>query len=304
MRKIKWLIAHEPQHLFVRTAEAFAERISAATNGEIAIEIITESEYRKNYRPDFNHAKSIEEVRFNRVEMSQLQLHYLGEYDMNYRAFDMPFLFEDHDHASRVFEGPIGTTMGKRLLNKADVRGLAFTYSGGYRVIGSNEPIMNLTQLAGRRIRVNGNPVNADYMEVLGAQPVSQPGYGYDEIENGDLDAAETTYLRFNGKHILKSEHNLFLTTIIIGKDFWNSLDADTQAKFEQAAREAARLEREWSLQDAENFEKSCVEKGVNIYNISEEDRASMRAAVQPVYDKWTSQFQPGLIDGIRKLAH
>jgi len=321
-RKIKWLIAHEPQHLFVRTAEAFSAKLNELTDGEFVIELITESQYREQYNADyqnvgFPHYKQsmpdlIEDLRSGKLDMSQTQVHWFGSYDPNYRVFDMPFLFESHDHATRVFEGPIGTAMSKRLANKAGVRGLAFTYSGGFRVFGSNEPITDLTKLAGQKVRVNGNPVNADYVTALGATAMPGPwdsfgastAFGPDSLDNGTLDAVETTYIRFKGKHVLKSYHNMFLTTIIVSNQFWESLDADTQEKFEQAALEASRLERKWSLDDAAQFEANCESNGVSIHEVSDADRQTMRDAVASVYEKWEPKFQPGLIDGIKKLAH
>ena len=296
-KKIKWLIAHEPQHLFLRTAKAFAETLEANTDGAFQIEIITDKEY-SQLNPDFKVTSNIiNEVAEGRIEMSQTQTHRFGDYDVNYRVFDMPFLFRDHDHATRVFEGSIGTAMGKRLKSKAGVRGLAFTYSGGYRVFGSNEPIMNLSELAGRKIRVNSNPVNSDYVESLGGEPMVIDSYGYDEIEAGTLDAAETTYLRFRGKYLLKSQHNMFLTTIVVGNKFWEQLDPEMQSKFEHAAREAGRMEREWSRQDLEKFERDCAENGVTIYD----DKQKMQDSVGKVYDKWTPLFNAGLIDHIKR---
>jgi TRAP-type C4-dicarboxylate transport system substrate-binding protein len=321
-RKIKWLIAHEPQHLFVRTAEAFSAKLNELTDGEFEVELLTESQYRELHNPEyqsfgFPHYKQstpdlIEDLRNGVLDMSQTQVHWFGNYDVNYRVFDLPFLFDDHDHATRVFEGPIGTTMGKRLANKAGVRGLAFTYSGGYRVFGSNEPITDITKLAGQRVRVNGNPVNADYVNALGATAVpgawdsfgAATAFGPDALDNGTLDSVETTYIRFKGKHVLKSLHNMFLTTIIVSNKFWDSLDADMQEKFAAAALEASRLEREWSIADAEKFEAECESNGVSIHQVSEEDKQLMQDAIASVYEKWIPQFQPGLVDGIKKLAH
>lgn len=304
--KIKWLIAHEPEYLFTRTAKAFSDKLSVLTDGKFEIEILTEETYKQKYNSQ--HEKGFGSVmkylNSDEIQMSQTQVHFFGEYDVNYRVFDMPFLFEDHDHASRVFEGPIGRAMNNRLYNRAGVQGLAFTYSGGYRVFGSNRPITNLSEMAGCVVRVNNNPVCADYVSALGADPVRLASYGYDEIEAGTVDAAETTYLRFKGKHILKSEHNLFLTTIVVSNKFWDSLDEITQEQFKQAAQEAARLERQWSLEDAVEFENKCLANGVEIYEVSEEDKALMKQAVGPIYEKWEQTFYPGLLNGIKKLAH
>jgi hypothetical protein len=40
-RKIRWLIAHQPQELFVRTARAFSEELNKHCAGELEVEILT-----------------------------------------------------------------------------------------------------------------------------------------------------------------------------------------------------------------------------------------------------------------------
>ncbi len=303
MKTIIWLIAHEPQHLFLRTAAAFSERVRALTHGEINIEAMTVAEYKEKYDSEFDEQGGLfGYLQKNKIQMSQTQVHRFSMWDLNYRVFDLPFLFRDHDHATKVLEGPIGQIMGERLGRISGMRGLAFTYSGGFRVVGSNEPITGINDLKNKRVRVNMNPVNADFMSSAGAIPNPMSNYGYDEIEEGTLDLAETTYIRFLGKHVLKTNHNMFLTTIVVNDAFWNELGEKYQAAFKQAALESARLERQWSIEDAEEFERNCVKNGVTIYSISDEDREYLRELSQQVYDKWEPQFLPGLIKEIQTL--
>lgn len=302
--KLRWVIAHEPIHLFLRTAEAFKKEVESLTENRVEIEILTAADYTKKYNRQIDTYRDIfSAMEDGAVEMSQTQVHHFTKYNRNYQALDLPFLFRDHDHATSVLEGKIGQALCKNLANSSPMQGLAFTYSGGYRVIGSNHPIMSYEQLKGLRVRVNGNPVNTDFMAENGLDPkLVQGGYGYDLIDSGDLDAAETTYLRFQGKHILKTNHSLFLTTIVINKQVWASLGDELRSLLEQAAVKAARIEREWGIQDAAEFEQNCRENGVEITELSAEDQARLESAKAAVYAKWEDYFTPGLVRGI--LAH
>jgi TRAP-type C4-dicarboxylate transport system substrate-binding protein len=151
-------------------------------------------------------------------------------------------------------------------------------------------------------VRVNTNPVNADFMAAIGAEPNPMYTYGYDEIEAGTLDAAETTYIRFLGKHVLKTEHNMFLTAILINNEFWSSLSPELQAAFQQTATEVARLERQWSIEDAEQFEQKCKTNGVTISFITDQDREQLKLASRGIYEKWEDKFVPGLVKSIQTL--
>jgi TRAP-type C4-dicarboxylate transport system substrate-binding protein len=191
--------------------------------------------------------------------------------------------------------------MGERLGRISGLHGLSFTYSGGFRMFGANEPFESAADLIGKRVRVNKNPVNGDFVSTIGGEPQAISHHGYDLVE-GNIDVAETTYIRFLGKHVLKTEHNMFLTTIVVNDQLWQSLDAKLQDAFREAAIETARLERQWSIEDAEEFERNCKLNGVTITEISEEEKQHLRRLSQPVYDKWEPYFMPGLIKEIKNV--
>lgn len=304
-KKIKWLIAHEPQHLFIRTARAFAEEIERSAQGRLSIEILTTEMLEEQYGITLEHCSDvIQALTKGDIQMTQTQVHFFSQWDKNFKALDLPFLFRDHDHVTKVLEGRIGQALCKNLSKSGDMRGLAFTYSGGFRVIGSNEPITKFEDFENLRVRVNSNPVNSDVMMSIGAHPhYTRPkleGYGYDLIEKGELDAAETTYLRFLGKHIVKTNHSMFMTTIAMNETFFQSLDQDLQDIVKEAALRASRLERQWSVEDAQKFEDDCAKNGITITTLSDEDQARFREQAMKVYEKWESYFMPGMIRHIQ----
>ena len=48
-RQIKWLIAHVPQYLFIRTAKYFSQELEKLLPGQFEIEILTIPQYIKKY---------------------------------------------------------------------------------------------------------------------------------------------------------------------------------------------------------------------------------------------------------------
>ena len=61
----------------------------------------------------------------------------------------MPFLFENHEHATRVLEGEVGEFLLDKITAKGNVRGMAFTYSGGFRNVLSSVKVDSLKGLTG-----------------------------------------------------------------------------------------------------------------------------------------------------------
>jgi len=320
-RKIRWLIAHQPQELFVRTARAFSEELNKHCAGELEVEILTYPEYCERYSAipglevldekdvDLNEAIKVfwKSLFDSQVEMSQIQVGQVGSLYSDFHALDLPFLFDDHDHVSETLEGPIGQELCRNLGQRSGVTGLGFTYSGGYRVIGSNDPILTLDELQNKKVVVQ-NPITlGTTIESMGAEAVTvQPNLWnkYDVLNSGIGDAVETTYLRFNGKHVLKTNHSMFMTTIVVSNKFWDTLTESQQDAFRKAALAASRKEREWSVQDSERYEQEAAANGVTISEISEEDTASLKKKSQITYVKTKYYFTPDLIHRIRSTRH
>ena len=71
------------------------------------------------------------------------------------------------------------------------------------------------------------NQLFADLGSTTIDKPLSTPQDYADLAENEG--AVETTYLRFSGKYVLKTEHSMFLTSILTGDGFWNTLTQEQQ---------------------------------------------------------------------------
>ena len=327
-RTLRWVIAHHPVELFVRTAEKFKAELEKACPGEFDIEIHTMITYNNKYgkHPEFTLAApnltGLEHMdkeftaidgkpsQFNFVnqwsdlktkwqglfnglkdgdfEITQTQVSIIGNnLDKNFHAVDLPFLFDDHDHVSRVLDGEIGDNMCADLANRTNIRGLAFTYSGGYRVIGAKQAITNLSELANAKLLTHTAHSDQLFQEV-GANTVTK--YRTDagelaDIADQDNSAVETTYLRFSGNYVYKTEHSMYTTTILTGNSFWNTLTATQQEAFLKVAKIVARAEREWSVADAAKYENDAKDRGITIFDINDEDKQILKNAAVTTYE-------------------
>jgi TRAP-type C4-dicarboxylate transport system substrate-binding protein len=321
-RKIRWLIAHYPAYLFIRTAKAFKLELEKMCPGEFDIEILTMAQYVEQYNKFHEFAEippsieGLDSYRGNKpanavqnktwtearkkwktlfaalgdgeFELSQTQISIIGTYmDPSFNAIDLPFLFNDHDHVSRVLDGDIGDSLCNNIAEKTNIRGLAFTYSGGYRVIGANQKITNLSELAQTRLMTH--TIHSDTLFAgIGANPLRKFNANENDLADMATDpnsAIETTYLRFAGSHVYKTDHSMFTTNILTGNKFWDSLTEAQQNAFRIAAKKTAKHERKWSIDDAKKYEDDAVNNGVEIVAISDEDRAQLQQASYATYD-------------------
>jgi TRAP-type C4-dicarboxylate transport system substrate-binding protein len=312
--KIRWVIAHEPLHLFLRAAEDFQSRVNEQqSEHDIQIEIMTLSEYSQRYNDGVVVTKHdlLDLMEQGRVEMSQMYTTWLAEkYEQEFLVFDLPFLFRDHDHATRVLEGDIGETLLAKLTEKSNVRGLSFTYSGGMRQMIANKKVSSLQELAGTPVRSNRNPVAQATISALGMRPVVAEVEDLLQIVlDGQAEGGETNYprmypLRQNEvtKSVIDTGHSLFLTSMIIGDKFWSTLSADVQAVIKQAAVEAGRTERAETIRDGQLAEQRLKAEGATIVKWSPEQRDQARRDLSAVYKQFENLFSPGMVDRIQRL--
>jgi TRAP-type C4-dicarboxylate transport system substrate-binding protein len=314
--KIRWVIAHEPLNLFLRAAEDFERRVNEQqSEHKIEVEIMTLTEYSQRYNDGVVVTKHdlLDLMEAGKIEMSQMYTTWLAEkYEQDFLAFDMPFLFRDHEHATRVLEGEIGETLLAKIADKSNVRGLSFTYSGGFRQMISNKRVSTLEELAGTPVRSNRNPVAQATISALGLTPVvAEVEDLHRVVVEGQAEGGETNYprmypLRHNEvtKSVIDTGHSLFLTSMIVGDRFWNTLSDEVKTVIKQAAVLAGREERAETIRDGARAERRLVEEeGANIVKWTQEQRDAAKAALSSVYDQFRDSFTPGLIEAIEKKA-
>ena len=309
--KLRWVLAHTPYDLFLRSAKIFAQRVHEHSQGNIEIEILGLDQYEQKY----NNGNPIDKysvtgmVNDGIIDMSQMYTTQLGKINSDLRALDLPFLFENHEHAARVLDGEIGQTLLSDLTKNSNIRGLSFTYSGGYRMIVSNEPIHSVEDIVGKRVRVGLTPVAEDTFTVLGSETVAMGVHAVaDAFRNDLVDIGENTWARYfrqgvseYTKHVSNTKHSLFLTSVIINEKIWNSFSLDTQMMMREAALHAAREERVESLEDTRLAMEQCAEHGITVHEWSQEETDRMKSMTSGIHDKYDNVLGAGLIDRIKR---
>jgi TRAP-type C4-dicarboxylate transport system substrate-binding protein len=283
--KIRWVIAHEPLNLFLRAAKDFERKVNELQKEhEIQVEIMTLSEYATRYNDGVEVTKHdlLDLMEQGKIEMSQLYTSWLAEkYDKDMLMLDLPYLFENHEHAKRVLEGEVGEHLLKSVSEKSNVRGLCFTYCGGFRQLISNKSVSTLEQLVDSTHRSNRNPVAQATLKALGINPlVCELEDLVSNVNAGNCDGGETAYPRIYPLNqnevtttVVNTEHSLFLTSMIIRDSFWDTLSPELQDIIKRAAVEAGREERQAAVDDAINARANLLAEGRAVYELTPEER-------------------------------
>ena len=124
--------------------------------------------------------------------------------------------------------------------------------------------------------------------------------------------AVETTLPRFKNEtypgahsYVTDTRHSMFLTSIIVSKEFWHSLSDEDKKYMKEAALYSSKLERKWTLEDSERIANDKNEQlSIGIKSLKElpqEEVKKLKEAAKVVYEKYEQVFTKGLVNNILK---
>jgi|WetSurMetagenome_2_1015567.scaffolds.fasta_scaffold28226_3 TRAP-type transport system periplasmic protein len=267
----------------------FGELAEKKTGGRVKVQVYPLSQLGAQ-------REMVEGLRLGTIEMTMVTVGFLSSYDQFLNIFELPYLYNDHFHSYRVFDGPIGEDVKKRI-DKGDYKPLAFFEAGIRHVTNSRRPIKAPEDLKGLKIRVPQSKVNMDALAAMGATPVAMafPEI-YAALQQRVIDGQENPYtmpwnFKFyeNQKYLSKTGHMLLTHTVLYSKKLWERLPADIQAALTEAANEAKHYQREQVRLAEEKVQGLLVEKGGMLFN--EVDHDAFRKAVAPLYEKYAKEY-------------
>jgi len=286
---LKMAEVHPAGYPTVVAMENLGKKLEDATDGEL--------KYRMFSGGVLGSEKEVvEQLQIGAVQMTRVSLGTLGPVVSDVNAFNMPFVFRDHEHMRKVIDGEIGQELLDKITeSEFNMVGLAWM-DGGVRNLYTKEPVRKIEDLQGMKIRVIGNPLFIDTLNAMGAQGVAMDtGEIFSALQTGVIDGAENnppTMLEHNhfrnAKHYTLTGHLILPEPIVMSKTAWNKLTPEQQELVKTYAREAQQEERKlWDEKSASSEEKLKAE-GVEFIEV---DKQPFYDATAPVREKYGSAY-------------
>ena len=274
------------QDSFQVAAEKFAALVNERTNGEYKIEIYP------------NGVLGGESDMLDSMSMDMLDLGIITSgpfvnFCKEMGVLDMPFLFANNEEAYKILDGEIGQELLDKL-ESANLKGLAYAERGFRNITNSVKPVASAADVENLKLRVMENEVYTKTFQALKVNAVPMAWQdALTALQQGTIEGQENpinviysySLWDYNQKYITLDRHSYSTAIITMSLDKWNSLDADTQAIFKQAAQEAAEYERAWVAEQEAGQLDTIKSHGVEVIETPDVD--SFRNAVQSVYDAY-----------------
>lgn len=205
---------------------------------------------------------------------------------------DLPFLIQDYDHADAVFFDT-GSEIRTSIMSDIDAAGFKTLtlMENGFRQLFTNKDVQTVDDLKGMKIRVMENALHLELWEALGASPTTMSASeALTGLQQGTIDAMEVfnTAAVANGyaemvSHYVETNHIYTCGVLLMSSKVWNSLSAEDQAVFEEAALLAMESNNQ-ALREADESERDYIINDlVDTHTVLDQDQ--LREMVQSVYD-------------------
>ncbi|MCC2960858.1 TRAP transporter substrate-binding protein [Massilia sp. IC2-278] len=285
-----------------QAAERFKEQAEKLTKGRVKVEVYPNSQLYKD-------KEELEALQLGAVQMLAPSLAKFGPLGVKeFEAFDLPYIFPSKAALYAVTEGPIGRGLLKKLEPKG-ITGLAY-WDNGFKIMSANKPLHAPADFRGLKMRIQSSKVLDAQMRALGANPqVLAFSEVYQALQTGVVDGTEnppsnmyTQKMHEVQKHLTVSNHGYLGYAVIVNKKFWDGLPADIRAQLEQAMRDATTFEKAIAQRDNDLALEAIRKAGkTTIYNLTPQEQAAWRTALQPVQRQMESRIGKDLIQSITR---
>lgn len=274
------------QDSFQVAAEKFAELVEERTGGAYAIEIYPNGTLG-------GERDMLESMQIGTLDMGIITSGPFINFSSDMGVLDMPYLFASNEEAYAVLDGEIGREL-LDTLEDSGLKGLAYAERGFRNLTNSVKPIQSASDLAGMTIRIMENDVYTASFQAMDvnatpmawADALTALQQGTVQGQENPINVIYSYSLWESQKYVTLDRHSYSTAIITMSASLFDSLDADTQQIFLDAAQEAAEYERAWVADQESTQLQALKDNGMEV--IEDPDLASFKEAVQPVYDQYS----------------
>ncbi len=273
------------QDSFQVAAEKFAELVSEYTDGAYAIDIYPNGVLG-------GERDMLESMQMGTLDMGIITSGPFINISDAMGVLEMPVLFTSNEEAYAVLDGEVGREL-LDTLEDANLKGLAYAERGFRNITNSKHPIESAADVEGLKLRIMENDVYAATFKALGANANEMAWADcLTALQQGTVDGEENpinvifSYSLWDSQDYVTLDRHSYSTAIItMGKDLFDSMDADTQDAFMRAAQEAAEYERAWVADEEADQLQALKDNGMEV--VEHPDMQSFKDAVASVYDEY-----------------
>jgi C4-dicarboxylate-binding protein DctP len=275
----------------------FKKLVEERLAGKVTVEVYPNSSL-------FGDGKEMEALLLGDVQMIAPSLAKFEQYTKQVQIFDLPFLFDNIEAVDRFQLSPAGQGLLHSMASK-NITGLAYWHNG-MKQLSANKALYEPKDARGLKFRVQASAVLEEQFKAVRANPRKMSfAEVYQGLQTGVVNGAENPYSNIYSqkmyevqKFITESNHGVLDYMLITNSTFWNSLPADTRAELELIVAEVSQeVNKQAEALNQGDKQRIVDAKTTEIIQLTPEQRGQWRAAMKPVWSKFSADIGPDLIN-------
>jgi len=277
-----------------QAAEYFADRLEEETEGRIEVNVYPDSQLGSD-------REITEQMQTGTIEMNAPFTGVLPSFVPQFQVYDLPYLFEDRDHAFELSNGELGEILNEYLMEQG-LRTLGFWDGGFKQLTNSVRPIESLEDMQGLTMRASQSPLLISQFRAWGANGESVDfSELYTSLEQGTVDGQENPLSNIVSQNLYEaqsyitySDHGYMGYPLLISETFFQELPTDLQEIVVSVADETS--EWQWDISEESELEymQTLEESSIEIHTLSDEEREAFRDAGLSIYDQFRDSVEGG----------
>lgn len=271
-------------------AARFADAVDKRSDGDMKIDIFPA-------RQMGDVKELMEGVQLGTVDMTVNSSSALATLDPAVDAFQLPYVMETYEDFARMAVSPEAQAIMDNLGSHGMI-GLGL-YEGGQRhFLTTGDTVATMEDFGGLKTRVAPTELFLDIWKATGVNPTPM-AYGevYSGLETGTIDAVEINLTSIQSEGLFDAAKNVTLMghyfwpgMLLINKAVFDGMTEEQQAVLREAAAEVVEPQVMAVKAYDEELKVKLAEEGVSLTEASDELKAELREAWEPVLKKYSDR--------------
>ncbi|HEX6723439.1 MAG TPA: DctP family TRAP transporter solute-binding subunit [Burkholderiaceae bacterium] len=292
----------QPKHV---AAMAFKEHVEKATNGSVKVEVFPAGQFGKDQ-------PTMEGLKLGTLEMAVAHDGAIATVHKPIGVLGIPFLYENHEHAWRVYDSKWKDDFSADMVKKNGIRMLGVADNGVRHFTNSVRPIQTPADMKGMKIRIQPSPVFKTLVESLGASPSAIPWAELptalqqkvvDGQENGVTNILAASLYQ-SQKYATLDGHVWSIHAYMVNDRFYQGLTATERKAVDEGVAKAVQIHRKMTADQDKNAKAILEKVGMQVYEPTAAQVAEFRKLAQPPVKQWAeTEIGKNYVDDLFKTV-
>jgi TRAP-type transport system periplasmic protein len=293
---------NDSQHHF---ANLYKERLEKASGGRIEVQIYPSSQLGAI-------PVEIQGVQLGSIQAFMGPVDFFTGIDQRFSVFSAPMLFRGEDNAAATVHDP---ALEETMLHIAEPKGIVgmATMMVGASHYAARKPLLRLADFQGKKLRINGSPLERAKMAKLGATGVAMAlSEVMPALDQGVIDGTISGFAVFVPfkmttlvKVVTVTNDTMLVSIAAVSKRWLDSLPPDLSKLVLDTGRQLEAEGQAYEASTMKQLEQQWIGMGGEVHKLPPEDMEKLKTLLTPVGDEVTASDPAvhGMLEQVRAAA-